>query len=174
MIDPHDGERLVDIGAGMGPATVTAAKAGAIVVAVDPTPFMRRVLGLRRLWQRSRSHILITDGAAEALHIADATCDGLWAVNSMHHWTNVSIAIGEIHRVLRPGGRVVLVDESFDDPTHPWFARMQKRRAGHHRHFDDIDPTSFAALMSAAGFSSATGESGVVAGRPAKIVRATK
>src|SRR4026208_1262567 len=48
-IAPQPGERVVDIGAGMGPAPVLAAKAGASVVAVDPTPYMRRIVGTRRL-----------------------------------------------------------------------------------------------------------------------------
>src|SRR5262249_50047065 len=43
-IAPKSGERVVDLGAGMGAACVEAARTGATVVAVDPTPFMRSVL----------------------------------------------------------------------------------------------------------------------------------
>src|SRR5689334_2638731 len=35
------GELVVDLGSGMGAATVAAARRGAKVIAVDPTPFMR-------------------------------------------------------------------------------------------------------------------------------------
>jgi hypothetical protein len=42
------GERVVDLGAGAGAATVEAANLGAQVLAIDPMPFMRRVLALRR------------------------------------------------------------------------------------------------------------------------------
>lgn len=174
LIEPGRGDRLVDIGAGMGPATVAAAKTGAIIVAVEPTPFMRGVLRARRQLQRARQRILVIDGAAESLHIADGTCDGAWAVNSMHHWNDVPSAIAEIHRVLRDGGRVVLVDEIFDDPSHPAFAKYGHRRTAHRHEFDEIDVDSFAELMTAAGFSSATGERGTVAERPAKLVRAVK
>jgi ubiquinone/menaquinone biosynthesis C-methylase UbiE len=45
---PSRGECVVDLGAGMGAATVEAARSGATVVAVDPMPYMRRILQLRR------------------------------------------------------------------------------------------------------------------------------
>src|SRR5690348_6584039 len=48
-VAPVPGERVVDLGAGMGSATVLAARTGATVLAVDPTSYMRRILGMRRL-----------------------------------------------------------------------------------------------------------------------------
>jgi predicted RNA methylase len=39
MIAPRAGEQAVDLGAGMGAATTLAARSGATVIAVDPTPF---------------------------------------------------------------------------------------------------------------------------------------
>jgi ubiquinone/menaquinone biosynthesis C-methylase UbiE len=173
IIAPGRGDRMIDIGAGMGPATVVAAKAGATVIAVEPTPFMRLVLRVRRLGQRARARITICDGAAESLPVADASVDGVWAVNSMHHWTDLGVAIGEIQRVLLPGGRVVLVDEDFDHPSHPLHEQFQ-RRAAHHHSFDQIEPESVAAQMSSAGFSSSTGKTDTMAGRPVKVVRAVK
>src|ERR1043166_5922680 len=43
-IAPRGGEHVVDLGAGMGAATVLAARSGARVVAVEPTSFMRWIL----------------------------------------------------------------------------------------------------------------------------------
>ena len=127
-IAPQPGERVVDVGAGMGPATVLAAKAGASVVAVDPTPYMRRILSVRRLGQRRRSAIRVADGTAESIPADDHSVDALWTVNTMHHWTDLDQAVNELARVLRPGGRLLLVDEDFDAPAHPAFLHMQKRR----------------------------------------------
>ena len=171
LVAARPGERLVDIGAGMGPATVAAAKTGATVIAVEPTPFMRRILRTRRLWQRARSRITVIDGAAEAMAIDDASVDALWAVNVMHHWTNLDAAVHEIHRVVRCGARVYLVDEDFDDPGHPLFEEMRARRAQHHHAFDDIDPHDVAARLQSLGFTSSTGSFEHIAGRPAKVVR---
>ncbi|MGZ4792044.1 MAG: class I SAM-dependent methyltransferase [Ilumatobacteraceae bacterium] len=173
-IAPRPGERVVDVGAGMGPATVLAAKTGASVLAVDPTPYMRQIIAVRRLGQRRRKAIHVADGSAESIPADDHSVDALWTVNTMHHWTDLDAAAHELARVLRVGGRVLLVDEDFDSPTHPAFARMQKRRAERARHFAVIDPVAAAATLTAAGFASAEGSTGSLGGRPAKLVRATR
>jgi len=171
---PQPGERVVDIGAGMGPATMLAAKAGASVVAVDPTPYMRRIVAGRRLAHAYRGRISVVDGAAESVPAADHSVDALWTVNTMHHWTDLDAAVHEMQRVLRPGGRVLLVDEDFDDPMHPAYAHMQERRAHRAQHFIEIDPAALAAKLTAAGFTTAEGSTGTIASRPVRVVRATR
>ena len=173
-IAPQPGERVVDVGAGMGPATVLAAKTGASVLAVDPTPYMRRILSVRRLGQRRRKAIRVADGSAESIPADDHSVDALWTVNTMHHWTNMDAAVRELARVLRPGGRLLLVDEDFDAPEHPAFERMQDRRAHRARHFAEIDPVAVEAKLLMAGFTKVEGSKGSMAARPVKMVRATR
>ena len=173
-IAPQAGERVVDVGAGMGPATVLAAKAGASVLAVDPTPYMRRILSVRRLGQRRRKAIRIVDGSAEFIPADDHSVDALWTVNTMHHWTDLDAAVHELARVLRPGARLLLVDEDFDAPEHPAFDRMQDRKARRARHFAEIDPAAVEAKLVAAGFAKVEGSKGSLAARPVKMVRATR
>lgn len=172
LVQPRPGERVVDLGAGMGAATFVAAGAGAQVWAVDPTPFMRRILKLRRLVHPQRAHITVLDGAAEALPFQAGTIDALWAVNTVHHWSDVASAIRELRRVLRPGGRLVLVDEDMADPAHPFYEQMQKRRASHQHHFDEVDPQSVAALLQQHGFLEVVGRLAQVGGRPVKLMTA--
>ena len=174
LINPSTGEHVVDLGAGMGPATVTAARRGAHVLAVDPTPYMRRILGARRLAQRTRRRITVVDGAAESIPATDGTTDALWSVNAMHHWTDRTLAAAEITRVLRAGGRAVLVDEDFDDPNHPWYEQFTGRHSQHSHTFDDVNPVEMADLFTAAGCQRAAGSIERVAGRPAKVVRVTR
>lgn len=173
-ISPQPGERVVDVGAGMGPATVLAAKTGASVLAVDPTPFMRRIVSMRRLAQRGRKAIHVADGSAESIPADDHSVEAVWTVNTMHHWTDLDAAIHELSRVLRPGGRLLLVDEDFDAPTHPAFEHMQKRSARRDHHFAKIDPAAVAAKLIDAGFVSADGVTDSMADRPAKVVRAVR
>jgi ubiquinone/menaquinone biosynthesis C-methylase UbiE len=174
QLDIRADERVLDVGAGMGPGVVLAAKAGARAVAVDPMPFMRLVLRLRRLWQRSRNRMEILDGAAEQLPVTGASVDAALAVNAMHHWTDLDAAIGEVTRVLRRGGRLMLVDEDFDDPSHKDHKRFSARRRGHDPEFADVDPAVVGAKLAAAGFVVEEAGKTVVAGQPAKLVRATK
>jgi len=109
---PQPGERVADIGAGVGAGTMLAARSGAHVVAVEPTPYMRRVLGWRRMAQRARARIEIVDGAAEATGVASSTIDGVWAVNTMHHWTDLDTAVGELARIMRPGSGALRLSSS--------------------------------------------------------------
>ena len=174
LIAPQEGEQVVDIGAGMGPAAVLAARNGASVLAVDPTPFMRRILRLRRLAQQARRRITVSDGAAESIPAVDESIDALWTVNTMHHWTDLDRAVGEIDRVLRPGGRLLLVDEDFDDPAHPAHHHVQSRRSRHAHHFAVIDPLDLAARFQRLGMASASGSVERIASRPCKVVRGIK
>lgn len=175
LVAPRPGELVVDLGAGMGPATVRAAAAGAQVLAVDPTPGMQRVLALRRRIDRSRACISVHDGAAESMPIAAGSVDALWCVNAMHHWTDQHAALAEIARVVRGrGGRVVLVDEDFADPTHPSHAAHQERARRHAHHFDDVDPVAVGAQLAEWGFSVTEAGLRQLAGRPVRIVQAQR
>jgi ubiquinone/menaquinone biosynthesis C-methylase UbiE len=171
---PAKGECVVDLGAGMGAATVEAARSGATVVAVDPMPYMRRILRLRRGWQRHRAAIRVMDGAAESIPLEDASVDALWTVNTIHHWRERDCASRELARVMKRGGRMLLVDEDLDDPAHPDSRRARRAPARHGHAFEEVDPEQVAAALTRAGFAEARGARQTIAGRPAKVIRATR
>ena len=168
------GERVVDLGAGAGAAAVPAAARGADVLAVDPLPVMRAILRLRRLWPARRGTIAVRAGAAEAIPAGDASVDALWTVNTLHHWTDREAAARELARVLKPGGRVLLVDEDFESPAHPEHARFVERRRHSGLSFDEVKPEAIALALRTAGFARAEGSGATLAGRPVKLVRATR
>lgn len=151
LIDPQAGEQVADIGAGVGAGAMRAARSGAHVLAIEPTPFVRRALQARRLCSRRRGNIEVLDGAAEALPIEAATLDAIWAVNTMHHWIDVERGVAEIARTLRPGGRVVLVDELFTDPSHPDHERFGAEHGPEHHGFTMVGAQQMGALLTAAG-----------------------
>jgi SAM-dependent methyltransferase len=165
-IDPQPHERVIDIGAGMGAGAMRAASTGTHVIAVEPTPFMRRVLATRRMFSRRRSNIEVIDGAAERIPVADRSIDAVWAVNTMHHWIDVERGVAEVARVLRPGGRLLLVDEVFTDPSHPDHDRLGSRHDDDHHGFTMVDADQMGGLLRAAGFLDVVASNRQMAGRP--------
>lgn len=110
------GAQVADVGAGTGLLTQSLLDEGCKVVAVEPNDEMRaaadRLLG-------SRPGYSSRPGSAEALGLPDASVDLITAAQAFH-WFEPQAARRECLRVLRPGGRVLLVwnDRVLDDPLH--------------------------------------------------------
>jgi SAM-dependent methyltransferase len=91
--------RVLDVGCGDGQVSRLAAASGAEVVGIDPTWNCVRVAA-----QRAGGPGFAMAGAA-ALPLADASFDVVVACLVFEHIREVDQAIGEVARVLRPGGR---------------------------------------------------------------------
>jgi SAM-dependent methyltransferase len=103
-----EGDTIVDLGAGTGKLTRLLAPAGARVVAIEPVPEMRALIGVGEVMDGTAEAIPLDDGAAALVTVAQA-----------FHWFDLDRALPEIHRVLRPGGRLALVwnMRDLDDPV---------------------------------------------------------
>ena len=156
----------------MGAGTVRAASAGTHVIAVEPTPFMRRVLAVRRALSRRRTNIEVADGAAERIPADGGSVDAIWAVNTMHHWVDVERGVAEIARVLRPNGRILLVDEDFADPSHPDHGRFGGDHDNEHHGFTMVGAETMGELLRAAGLTDIDTTNRRIAGRPVISVAA--
>jgi SAM-dependent methyltransferase len=110
------GTRVLDLAAGTGKLTRQLAAAGADVTAVEPVAEMRAVLAA------ALPEVRVAAGAAEALPLADQSVDAV-TVGQAFHWFRGDEALGEIHRVLRPRGRLGLV-WNVKDESEPWVARL--------------------------------------------------
>jgi SAM-dependent methyltransferase len=102
------GDRLIDVGAGSGGAALMAAARGVEVLAVDASARMvTRIAERARGAAGGRLHAAIMDGVA--LAVPDASCDAVLSVFGVILFPNTGLAMREIARVLRPGGRVAVV-----------------------------------------------------------------
>lgn len=96
---------VADIGSGPGNLSELFLHHGSRVYGVEPNREMREA-GERLLAEFP--NFVSVDGAAEATGLADASVDFVTAGQAFH-WFDVARARREFRRILRPGGRVVLV-----------------------------------------------------------------
>ena len=110
-----DGQRVLEIGCGTGNLTVRAKKThpSIDVVGSDPDP-----LALKRAQRKARrlTGIRFERGYAQRLPHTDGEFDRVLSSMMLHHLDSdaKTVAAAEVFRVLRPGGRLHLVDMGGD------------------------------------------------------------
>ena len=122
-VDARPGELVLDLAAGTGTSSVPFAEAGARTVACDFSLGMLRV-GVRR--QAGVPRLAFAAGDALRLPFADGTFDAVTISFGLRNVADVERALGEMRRVAKPGGRLLVCEVS-----HP---RNPLLRLGHRAH----------------------------------------
>jgi len=145
-----DGQRILEIGCGTGNLSLKAKRSqpAATVIGLDPDP-----LALRRAERKANkvSGIRFERGYAQRLPYADGEFDRVLSSMMLHHLDSdaKTAAAAEIFRVLRPGGRLHLVDMGGDMTAHDGLAARLVRHSPHAAgNLGDAIPQ----LLRAAGF----------------------
>jgi ubiquinone/menaquinone biosynthesis C-methylase UbiE len=148
-----DGLRVLEIGCGTGNVTVRAkrAHAGAELIGSDPDP-----LALARAQRKARgmTGIRFERAYAQQLPFADGEFDRVLSSMMLHHLAEdvKAAAAAEIHRVLRPGGELHVVDVGGHMTVHDGLAARRMMRSPHVAgNLGDSIPT----LLRTAGFDCA-------------------
>jgi ubiquinone/menaquinone biosynthesis C-methylase UbiE len=109
---------LLDLAAGTGKLTRALLAGGANVIAVEPVEQMRERLASASPGADART------GTAEAIPLPAQSIHAVFVAQAFH-WFSTHAALCEIHRVLRPGGHLVLIWNVRDDRV-PWVAELSK------------------------------------------------
>jgi len=139
------GDRVLDVGCGTGTLALLAVDRvgeGGTVEGVDPAPEM--IARARAKAKRRGIDASFREAAVEALPFAEATFDVVLSSLMYHHLPRPLqlVGLGELKRVLAPGGRLCIVD--FDGGG-PVFHRLAAHLAAHH-HEDEHAGLGFEAL----------------------------
>jgi ArsR family transcriptional regulator len=101
------GWTVADLGCGTGAMVATLAPHVARVIGVDASDEM---LGAARLRLSGLRNVELRPGPLEALPIDAASVDAATMMLVLHHLASPGAAIAEAARILKPGGRLLIVD----------------------------------------------------------------
>jgi len=105
-VSPLRGEVVLDVAAGTGTSSVPMAERGATVIPCDFSPGMLLVGHVRR------PELPFTAGDALHLPFGDGVFDAATISFGLRNVVDPTTALAELHRVVRPGGRLVICEFS--------------------------------------------------------------
>ncbi len=128
ILAPRPGERVLEVGPGTGYYTLDVAQQLAPDGTLDILDIQQEMLDhtMHRASERGITSIVPTQGNAVALPYPDDTFDAAYMTVTLGEIPDQNAALSELHRVLRPGGRLV-VGEIFADPHMVTFGSLHAR-----------------------------------------------
>ena len=100
---------IADLGAGEGAFSLLLAQRATRVIAVDSSARMIEV-GREQALRNGVANVEFRQGDMEELPITDCEVDVVFFSQSLHHALHPGRALQEASRILRPGGRIVVLD----------------------------------------------------------------
>lgn len=131
-----------DLGCGTGQTSAALAPFVSRVIAVDSSTAM---LHAARQRLRACANVDVRRGDLEALPIDDGELDAALLMLVLHHVVEPALALADVARALRPGGRVVVVD------MQPHDRETYRQQMGHV--WLGFTDTQLHALLTASGFT---------------------
>lgn len=156
LLGPKPGEHILDVGVGPGLLAYDLARLvgeGGRVVGLDMSPSM---LTIARTRLAALPYAECVEGNAERLGFADASFDAVVSTQVYEYVPDMVRALSELHRVVKPGGRVLILDTDWRSIV--WHSSDEARMGRVLKAWDDhlADPhlpATLGASLRRAGFS---------------------
>jgi arsenite methyltransferase len=155
---PEPGERVLDVGCGPGLMAREMAVAVGRDGRVDGIDVSDSMVAIANEQQRAASSapITFTIGEALAIPFAEETYDAVVSTQVYEYVSDIDGALAQARRVLRPGGRIVILDTDWDSIV--WHSsdrpRMQRVLSAWDEHLaDPYLPRSLPSVLARARFT---------------------
>lgn len=116
LLEPAAGERICEIGFGLGRALTQLAAAGVDVVGVEVSERMLATAARRNAEPIADGKMTLHQGDGTTLPTPDDSLDAVLSVHNFYFWTDPRATLADIARTLRAGGRLVLTSLADDHP----------------------------------------------------------
>jgi len=137
ILDPAPSADVLTVGfgPGVGVEELVRRLSRGRVAGVDPSTVMVTHACRRNQDAIAAGQVTLRQAGAESIPWPDASFDGVVAVNSAQLWDPVAVGLGEVARVLRPGGSAVVLTHRWAieraQPTDRWIAVVTDVLAHH-------------------------------------------
>ncbi|MFI5280983.1 MAG: methyltransferase domain-containing protein [Gemmatimonadales bacterium] len=149
---PRPDWTALDIATGTGHTALAVAPHVASVIGFDLTPEMLAEADKLRA-ARGVSNVTFREGDVHALPFPDASFDLVTSRRAPHHFSNITLALGEMKRVLRPGGRLLIDDRSVPEDDFVDACMNELDRYHDESHVRQYRPSEWQAMLGQAGFA---------------------
>ncbi len=155
LVRPQPGDRCVDLGTGTGHTAARLLAEGVNeVVAIDPAE------GMLEAARRSYGHLpglRLVRASGDATGLPGTSFNVVTARHTLHHHADPQATLHEVARLLRPGGRFVMVDEVTPDPrVDAWLDAISRARDATHVRAYRMD--EWTAMLAEAGLRRVVGD----------------
>src|ERR1700687_2619714 len=134
---PSPTGRYLDVGSGTGNYTLAMHHADVDIYGLEVSPLM---LGAAK---RKSTAIAWLNARAEAIPFAPASFDGATSTFVHHHFGDPVAAFKEVHRVLKPGARFVILNATAEQTKRYWlveyFPRAIEKAVAPYARFETVE-----------------------------------